>query len=277
MLHPALLKSSHLINVGDISGAEKALVSIGDTEGDHALVSVLEDMAPKDLLAVIREFDASKESVINLVITPEQFARAVVLEAQYKDESHVRLQGMFNAVVHRDPNSAYDFLEAITEIEGGIDALSDYFTNHIEGVIQFTITGNFSNENYRGSHFEPDSIEWFLEKIEQIHEVFGSSESESSTTSIADDQWSDANSPDGPIFRAEITDGDWVKSKKSKPISRDEAADGDWKETAWILRYELHEAFQEVIGTLCNRKKSSFDLSANVLENIPVIEEESAI
>ncbi len=277
MLHPALLKSSHLINVGDISGAEKALVSIVDTEGDHALVSVLDDMAPKDLLAVIREFDASRESVINLVITPEQFARAVVLEAQYKDASHVRLQGMFNAVVHRDPEAAYDFLEAITEIQGGINAISDYFTNHIEGIIQFTITGNFSNGNYRGSHFEPDSIEWLLEKIEQIHEVFGSSESKGRTTSIADDHWSDANSPDGPIFSAEITEGDWVKSKKSKPISRDEAADGDWKETAWILRYELHEAFQEVVGMLCNKKKCSFDLSVNAPERAPVIEEDSAI
>ncbi len=277
MLHPALLKSSHLINVGDISGAENALVSIVDTEGDHALVSVLDDMAPKDLLAVIREYDASKETVINLVITPEQFARAVVLEAQYKDASHIRLQGMFNAVVHRDPEAAYDFLEAITEVEGGINALTDYFTNHIEGIIQFTITGNFSNGSYKGSHFEPESIEWLLEKIEQIHEVFGSSEGGDNTTAIADDHWSDANSHDGPIFKAALTEDDWIKPKKAKPISRDEVADGDWKETAWILRYELHDTFQEVVGMLCNRRKCAMESAVSMVVNAPDAQEDSAI
>ena len=77
--HLALItKTQSLIAAGDIVGAESALAELADTEGDRALVVVLDQLPPKDVLAVIREFDTSKESVVNLVITPEQFARAVV-------------------------------------------------------------------------------------------------------------------------------------------------------------------------------------------------------
>lgn len=241
MMHPALLKSSQLINLGDIAGAEKALVSISDSEGDLALVSVLEEMPPKDLLTVIREFDSSNESVVNLVITPEQFARAVVLETHYKDRSHVRLQGMLNAVVHRNAETATEFLEAIADIEGGISALSDYFTERLEEIIKFTISGNFSYDSDPESHFDPETLEWLLEKIEQIHEALSDSENE------------------------------W------KPLSRAEVADGDWMETAWILRYELPEVFEEVVGMLCNKRKKLMESFFNKSEDIFEIEEDSAI
>ncbi|MCC6218388.1 MAG: hypothetical protein IT505_02715, partial [Aquabacterium sp.] len=87
--HLALItKTQSLIAAGDIVGAESALAELADTEGDGALMVVLDQLPPKDVLAVIREFDTSKESVVNLVITPEQFARAVVIEKRYKDLSH---------------------------------------------------------------------------------------------------------------------------------------------------------------------------------------------
>ena len=76
MKHPVVIESLQLILAGDIEGAERALVAIAETEGDHALVAVLDQMPPKDLLAVMREFDSSKESLVNMVVTPEQFARA---------------------------------------------------------------------------------------------------------------------------------------------------------------------------------------------------------
>ena len=84
MNHLALIaQTQSLIAAGDIVGAESALVELADAEGDHALMVVLEQLPPKDLLAVIREYDNSRESVVNLLITPAQFARAVVIEKQY--------------------------------------------------------------------------------------------------------------------------------------------------------------------------------------------------
>ena len=86
-----IAKTQSLIAAGDIVAAEAALVELADAEGDHALMLVLEQLPPKDVLAVIREYDNSKESVINLMVTPEQFARAVVIEKQYKDLTRLSL------------------------------------------------------------------------------------------------------------------------------------------------------------------------------------------
>ena len=53
-------KTQSLIASGDIVAAEAALVELADTEGDHALMVVLDQLPPKDILAVIREYDTSK-------------------------------------------------------------------------------------------------------------------------------------------------------------------------------------------------------------------------
>ena len=103
LTHPAIIKTSALVNAGDLAGAERTLMAIAEHEGDHALVTVLDEVPPKDLLAIMREFDASRESAINLLVTPEQFARAAVLDARYGEESHDRLRGMMNAILYRDP------------------------------------------------------------------------------------------------------------------------------------------------------------------------------
>ena len=76
-------KTQSLIAAGDIAAAESTLTQLADTEGDRALMVVLEQLAPKDILAVMREYDPSKESVVNLLVTPVQFARAVVIEKRY--------------------------------------------------------------------------------------------------------------------------------------------------------------------------------------------------
>ena len=80
MTHPVIQQAKALILSGEIAEAESFLVAIAEKEGDHALVSVLDEMAPKDVLALMREFDTSKESVINLVVSPEQFVEAILLE-----------------------------------------------------------------------------------------------------------------------------------------------------------------------------------------------------
>ena len=144
MNHLALItKTQALIAAGDIVGAESALVALADAEGDAALMVVLAQLPPKDVLAVIREYDSSKESVINLLVTPEQFARAVVIEKQYKDLTRTHLRGMVNSIIFRDEADPVEFLTAIGDLEGGSDALADYFTEHWSRIEAFARTGTF--------------------------------------------------------------------------------------------------------------------------------------
>ena len=144
MDHPLVVQASALIRAGDIVGAESALVALVDTEGDHALVAILDELPPKDLLAVIREYDSSKESLINLLVTPEQFARALVLERQYADRTHAHLRGMINSVLFREGVEAGEFLEAIGETDGGSEALIDYLSDRDEEIAHFAEVGSFN-------------------------------------------------------------------------------------------------------------------------------------
>ena len=142
--HLALItKTQSLIAAGDIVGAESALVELADAEGDTALMLVLEQLPAKDILAVIREYDTSKESVVNLLVSPEQFARAVVIEKQYKDLSRTHLRGMVNSVIFRSGANPVEFLTAIGDLEGGSEALADYFAERWSRVEAFARTGLF--------------------------------------------------------------------------------------------------------------------------------------
>lgn len=144
MNHLALIaKTQSLIAAGDIVGAESALVELADTEGDQALMVVLEQLPPKDILAVIREYDSSKESILNLLVTPEQFARAMVIEKQYKDLHHTHLRGMVNSIIFREGADTVEFMDAVGNLEGGVEALSDYFAERWGRVEAFARTGTF--------------------------------------------------------------------------------------------------------------------------------------
>ena len=143
MSHPVLVKAEKLIRVGDIVGAEAALASLVESDGDDALMVVLDDLAAKDLLAVLRDFDSSKESVVNLLVSPEQFARAIVLERRYGDQGHERLHGMINSVVFRPDADPGEFLAAIGEVEGGCDVLADYLCERSESIEHFFRTASF--------------------------------------------------------------------------------------------------------------------------------------
>ena len=144
MNHLALIeKAQSLIAAGDIVAAESALVELADTEGDRALMVVLEQLPAKDILAVIREYDNSKESIINLMVTPEQFARAVVIEKQYKDLTRTHLRGMVNSIIFRPDADTLTFLEAIGNLEGGSEALADYFSEKWSRIEAFARCGTF--------------------------------------------------------------------------------------------------------------------------------------
>jgi len=151
-------KTQSLIAAGDIVGAESALVELADTQGDGALMEVLDQLPPKDVLAVIREYDNSKSSIINLMLTPEQFARAVVIEKQYRDLTRSHLRGMMNSVIFRDDASPVDFLSAIGDLEGGSEALADYFEEKWSRIEAFARSGTFDTVEDDGDMVSEDDL-----------------------------------------------------------------------------------------------------------------------
>lgn len=135
MTHALIVQASSLIQSGDIVRAEALLTALVETDGDHALVEVLDDMPAKDLLAVIREYDTSKQSILSLLITPEQFARAVVMDRLYGDSTHEHLRGMFNSVIFREDADSSEFINAIAELEFGYEAIADYLSDRAEEIV----------------------------------------------------------------------------------------------------------------------------------------------
>ena len=123
MNHLALItKTTALIEAGDIVGAESALAELADAEGDKALMVVLDQLPAKDLLAVMREYDDSKASVVNLLVTPEQF------------------------------------LTAIGDLEGGSEALANYFEEKWSRIEAFARTGHFDTVEDDGAMLSDDAL-----------------------------------------------------------------------------------------------------------------------
>ncbi len=143
MSHPAVIKASALIHAGDISAAESALVDLVETEGDTALVTVLDQLAPKDLLAIMREYDSSRSSVINMLVTPKQFADAVIMERLYAERNRDRLRSMINSVVFREGVEPDEFIEALAEKDLGLEVLADYLDERFDELTTFKATGHF--------------------------------------------------------------------------------------------------------------------------------------
>ncbi len=144
MSHPAIIRASALIHAGDISAAEEALSDLVETEGDSALVTVLDELQPKDLLAVLREYDASKPSLINLLVTPKQFADAVIMERLYAERNRDRLRSMINSVIFREGVEPDDFIAALTQKDLGLDVLADYLDDErFDEVTIFRNCGSF--------------------------------------------------------------------------------------------------------------------------------------
>lgn len=148
MNYPALIEAQSLVKAGDIAGAEHALATLAETEGDSALVAALDQFPAKDLLAIIREYDASKESLVNLLVTPEQFAQAVVLEKRYKDLTHEQLRGMINSVIFREGADPAEFLYEIAEVDGGYDSIADYLQDRTQMVEHFYRYATFDLYEY---------------------------------------------------------------------------------------------------------------------------------
>lgn len=224
MTQLVIKETRELILAGEISRAEAHLVVVAEQEGDHALVEVLDEMAPKDVLAVIREFDASKESVVNLLVSPEQFVQAIVLERQYGEplERYVpRLRNTMNAVMHRNPGACAEALECLAEHDEGVRVLADYFTDHYDSLLALAYHGVFEAEIDLEKAFAPKSaITWDAERVDELDQGL------------------------------EI--GDAIEMVRVR-MSRSEVADSDWMETAWVLRHEFSDTFELLIIEIQDR------------------------
>ena len=137
-------------------------------------------------LAIIREYDASKESLVNLLVTPEQFAQAVVLEKRYKDLTHEQLRGMINSVIFRDGADPAEFLYEIGEVEGAM-TLADYLQRSYPNGRTFLRYATFDLYEYGD---------------------------EAKTVAIDDDLLSltsDTDSKPSSLDRASVEDHDWME------------------------------------------------------------------
>ena len=75
------------------------------------------------------------QSLLSLLITPEQFARVVVLDRLYKDVSNEHLRGMMNSIIFREDADANEFIAAIAELEFGYETFADYLADRAEEVV----------------------------------------------------------------------------------------------------------------------------------------------
>lgn len=232
MTHPAVIKTHALILAGEIAEAESQLVAIAETQGDHALVSVLDEIAPKDLLAIMREFDSSKESLVNLLVSPEQFVAAIMLERKYGEplERYVpRLRNTMNAVMHRSASDCIEILECLTEHDEGVRILADYFSDHHEALLTFAFKGRFSDDLDLETAMAPKRVTSF-------------------------------DSDDLDILEQGLEAGDSVELSRPT-MTRSEVADSDWMETAWVLRHDFEDSFELLIIEIQDRLRREIEAS----------------
>ena len=66
-----------------------------------------------------------------------------MIEKRYKDLSHTHLRGMVNSVIFREDADPLAFLNALAAIEGGAEALANYFSEKWSRIEAFARTGRF--------------------------------------------------------------------------------------------------------------------------------------
>ncbi|MEN9314632.1 MAG: hypothetical protein RIS35_1025 [Pseudomonadota bacterium] len=187
MDHPIVKTVATLVHGGDVDQAERALVSLADQEGDRALALVIDALPPRDVIAILREHDASKASVITELISPRQFVAAIALERNYRDKSgrHDALKGMINAAVFADEARGDEIIEALGADDAGLEALADYFTERHEEVEHFLRHGNFGI-------FEDEEFDEVLAAAGDLRDA-----------ELADEGRADI------VARGEVEDADW--------------------------------------------------------------------
>jgi hypothetical protein len=145
--HPLVTTVSAMVYEGDIESAERALAVLADQEGDRALAKVVDEMPPRDLVAILREHDSARPSIVGELITPERFVATVALERAYGEKNHERLRGMVNAVLFADESRTDDFIVALGASEDGLNVLVDYCEERHEEIERFFRDGTFDEQD----------------------------------------------------------------------------------------------------------------------------------
>ena len=66
-----------------------------------------------------------------------------MIEKRYKDLTRTHLRGMVNSIIFREDADPVEFLNALGNIEGGSEALADYFSEKWSRIEAFARTGRF--------------------------------------------------------------------------------------------------------------------------------------
>ena len=122
----ALAISQALATEG-VAYAETRLALIAEKHGDQELAVIVGKLPPADVLAIVRECDSGKPSILHGFITPEKFGEIIRLESQYgigQSMATSYANGMISAIIFGEssnqPNATpAEFLREMFKSEEG--------------------------------------------------------------------------------------------------------------------------------------------------------------
>ena len=122
----ALAISQALATEG-VAYAETHLALIAEKHGDQELSVIVGKLPPADVLAIVRECDSGKPSILHGFITPEKFGEIIRLESQYGTDQSMATSyanGMISAIVFGEGTAQADatpadFLREVFKSEEG--------------------------------------------------------------------------------------------------------------------------------------------------------------
>ncbi|HMB65647.1 MAG TPA: hypothetical protein VKO42_02115 [Patescibacteria group bacterium] len=110
----------------DPRGAETALGDLAEKEGEGALLDLMEQSSPLSLANILSAHDASRETILSYLVTPEQIARTLAMEParwqKIKEEeigSTIRQMEdlIISLLINREETERREVIEAIRREE----------------------------------------------------------------------------------------------------------------------------------------------------------------
>ncbi|MHB8252029.1 hypothetical protein [Acidithiobacillus sp.] len=215
---------------GEPVRAGKDIQSFADQHGDAAVSALIDELTNIDLSNVLRHYDLTSTSPIQMVISPERFAALVEMEHKYASGDYAELRGMLSGVLFAESSEpsderAIECLEAIVWQPHALELLAGMLMKHAETeIINFWLYGSF-----RVTATDPDNDTW-LEDCLNGHVPLDIGTVRSRAAQSTGD-FSDIDLDDPPLNTA----ADEVDTRSGM-------ADGDLQQLCWLLR-EYHEEF----------------------------------
>ena len=204
--------------MGAVSDANSELEQYADKFGDNSLVEILNELPPHDLIALMRDHDVGKTSVVTVAISPESFVSAIKLEYLYGEDRWdyvFRLRNLMNGIMYRDDQTIDEVLNLLSKDSDGIRILSDYFSEYYEELLGFVREDSFKMP-----------VEWPV-NADELKELL-----------------------DSQVAAAREFESFACGETVGTRITREEASDGDWMETAWVLAHEYPVMFASLLESM---------------------------